>query len=365
MAERDIAEKLDGKEAKATVVELTLEPGQAGKPHRHAGPVFGYVLEGEYEYAIDDQPAKVLKAGDTFYEPTGCLHRVSRNPGEGQDPGAGHDPAPAGRQTDHGPGAGQKVGGGLPAEPRDPAPGPGGPPRARRVEGDAVGLLPRPTPSRSSRRRGRRETRPSRPPPTGPWPRPPPSGTAAAASMSVHVLPPSAVTAAVAPVFSGRLKSPPTITPWSLSRKAIEKAPAEAFPALTGVSVTDQVRPAVGGTEHPRRLGPAGHEPGVPVAAGDQAGAAGRERPLVGEDARRQVFFRERLPGLPAVVRGHQLEPPLNRVAQGEAGLLVPECEGVEERRPGRGSGTGAPTSCRRRSSCRSATRSPSPAARR
>src|SRR5262249_13070572 len=82
VADRDIAEKLDGKEAKVTVVELTLEPGQAGKPHRHAGPVFGYVLEGEYEWAIDDAPAKVLKAGDTFYEPTGCLHRVSRNPGK-------------------------------------------------------------------------------------------------------------------------------------------------------------------------------------------------------------------------------------------------------------------------------------------
>ena len=76
----DIGEKLDGKEAKATVVEVTLEPGQAGKPHRHAGPVIGYVLEGEYEWAIDDQPAKTLKAGDTFYEPTGCLHRVSKNP---------------------------------------------------------------------------------------------------------------------------------------------------------------------------------------------------------------------------------------------------------------------------------------------
>src|SRR3954471_25041141 len=76
----DIVEKLDGKETKATVVEVTLEPGQAGKPHRHAGPVIGYVLEGEYEWAIDDQPAKTLKTGDTFYEPTGCLHRVSKNP---------------------------------------------------------------------------------------------------------------------------------------------------------------------------------------------------------------------------------------------------------------------------------------------
>jgi quercetin dioxygenase-like cupin family protein len=82
VSEREIAERLDGQEAKATVVEVTLEPGQESPPHRHPGPVFGYVLEGEYEHAINDEPAKVLKAGETFYEPTGCLHRVSRNPGK-------------------------------------------------------------------------------------------------------------------------------------------------------------------------------------------------------------------------------------------------------------------------------------------
>jgi quercetin dioxygenase-like cupin family protein len=82
LSARDIAEKLDGKEAKATVIEVTLEPGQESPPHRHPGPVFGYVLEGEYEHAINDEPAKVLKIGDTFYEPTGCLHRVSKNPGK-------------------------------------------------------------------------------------------------------------------------------------------------------------------------------------------------------------------------------------------------------------------------------------------
>jgi len=80
IAERNIVEKVDGKEAKATVVEVTIEPGQAGVPHRHPGPGFGYVLEGEYELGIDDQPSKVLKQGETFYEPTGCLHRVSKNP---------------------------------------------------------------------------------------------------------------------------------------------------------------------------------------------------------------------------------------------------------------------------------------------
>ena len=80
LAVRDIAEKLDGKKAKATTVEVTLGPGESDAPHRHTGPAFGYVLEGEYEWAIDDNPTRTLKAGDTFYEPTGCLHRVSRNP---------------------------------------------------------------------------------------------------------------------------------------------------------------------------------------------------------------------------------------------------------------------------------------------
>jgi quercetin dioxygenase-like cupin family protein len=80
LSRRDIIEKLDGKVASATVKEVTFEPGQKDSPHRHAGPVFGYVLEGEYEHAIDDEPVKKYKAGDTFYEPSGCLHRVARNP---------------------------------------------------------------------------------------------------------------------------------------------------------------------------------------------------------------------------------------------------------------------------------------------
>jgi quercetin dioxygenase-like cupin family protein len=80
LSQKVITEKIDGKKAMATTVEVTLGPGESGAPHRHPGPAFGYVLEGEYEWAIDDNPARTLKAGDTFYEPTGCLHRVSRNP---------------------------------------------------------------------------------------------------------------------------------------------------------------------------------------------------------------------------------------------------------------------------------------------
>ena len=80
LSQKDIAEKLDGKKTKATTVEVTLGPGEASAPHRHPGPVFGYILEGEYEWAIDDNKPKIFKAGDTFYEPTGCLHGIGRNP---------------------------------------------------------------------------------------------------------------------------------------------------------------------------------------------------------------------------------------------------------------------------------------------
>lgn len=80
IAAHDIQEKLDGHEAAVTAVEVTIEAGQAGVPHRHPGPGLVYVLEGTYELGIDDQPTKLYKAGETFYEPTGCLHRVSRNP---------------------------------------------------------------------------------------------------------------------------------------------------------------------------------------------------------------------------------------------------------------------------------------------
>lgn len=80
LSRKDITERIDGKKAKATTVEVTLGPGESDTPHRHPGPAFGYVLEGEYEWAIDDNPGKILKVGDTFYEPTGCLHRVSKNP---------------------------------------------------------------------------------------------------------------------------------------------------------------------------------------------------------------------------------------------------------------------------------------------
>jgi len=80
LSQRDIVEKLDGKDARATVREVTIGPGQTDSAHRHTGPVFGYVLEGEYGHAMDEEPVKTYKAGETFYEPSGAVHRVARSP---------------------------------------------------------------------------------------------------------------------------------------------------------------------------------------------------------------------------------------------------------------------------------------------
>ncbi len=76
----DVEEKIAGKPARASTVEVTLRPKDASLPHRHPGPVYGYVLEGEYEFKVEGKPLRLLKAGDTFYEPIMALHEVSRNP---------------------------------------------------------------------------------------------------------------------------------------------------------------------------------------------------------------------------------------------------------------------------------------------
>ncbi|MFO0945172.1 MAG: cupin domain-containing protein [Planctomycetota bacterium] len=76
----DIEEKLAGKDASVSAVSVTIDAGQAGAPHRHPGPAFVYVIEGTYELGVDDQPTKIFHAGEVFFEPSGSLHRVSKNP---------------------------------------------------------------------------------------------------------------------------------------------------------------------------------------------------------------------------------------------------------------------------------------------
>ena len=105
LAVREIAEKLDGKETNATAVEVTLEPGQAGASHRHPGPAFGYVLEGEYEWA-DRRPAGQGAQGGRDVLRAGRVPAPGvQEPGQGEDADAGVGPAPAGREGPRHPGA--------------------------------------------------------------------------------------------------------------------------------------------------------------------------------------------------------------------------------------------------------------------
>lgn len=58
--------------AEATTVLITLPPGSPGNPpHRHPGPGFGYVVKGEMLFELEGEPERVIKAGETFWEPGG------------------------------------------------------------------------------------------------------------------------------------------------------------------------------------------------------------------------------------------------------------------------------------------------------
>lgn len=62
------------------VLHLTLEPGAAGTPpHKHPGPMIGYVLEGELDFQMADQDPVIIKAGEAFFEPYGCVHLRAAN----------------------------------------------------------------------------------------------------------------------------------------------------------------------------------------------------------------------------------------------------------------------------------------------
>ena len=74
---------LPGREVRMTLLDRV--PGNSSVPHRHPGHhTFGYVVVGTYELGVNNQPTHMLKAGDTFYEPPGTLHSVSRNAGSTQ-----------------------------------------------------------------------------------------------------------------------------------------------------------------------------------------------------------------------------------------------------------------------------------------
>jgi quercetin dioxygenase-like cupin family protein len=59
----------------AAFASLTIRPGAPPtRPHTHSGFVLGYVIEGDYLFAINNEAPRVVHAGEIFYEPPGATH---------------------------------------------------------------------------------------------------------------------------------------------------------------------------------------------------------------------------------------------------------------------------------------------------
>lgn len=51
---------------------VTFPPGSPGAPpHRHPGPIYGYVVTGAITFELEGQPERVIRAGEAFFEPGG------------------------------------------------------------------------------------------------------------------------------------------------------------------------------------------------------------------------------------------------------------------------------------------------------
>ncbi len=70
---------IGGKSMVAVVV--TYPPGAKSPAHRHARSAFIYahVLSGAIRSQVGDEPARVYRAGEGFYELPGSHHRISEN----------------------------------------------------------------------------------------------------------------------------------------------------------------------------------------------------------------------------------------------------------------------------------------------
>lgn len=70
---------LDGRQLKATLVEVRYGPGGSSPAHSHPCPVIGYVVAGALRSGVRGESVRVYHAGETFYEPPNGVHAVSAN----------------------------------------------------------------------------------------------------------------------------------------------------------------------------------------------------------------------------------------------------------------------------------------------
>lgn len=70
---------LDGRRLRATVVELSYEPGGTSPAHSHPCPVLVYVIEGAIKSRVNGGPEVTYRAGESFYEAPHGSHDFSAN----------------------------------------------------------------------------------------------------------------------------------------------------------------------------------------------------------------------------------------------------------------------------------------------
>jgi quercetin dioxygenase-like cupin family protein len=79
-----IDQKIDSIENPEVFLQVVeLGSGVQAGAHRHPGPVFGYVIEGELLTQVEGTGPVTYKAGDAFYEPAGHVHLQAKNAGQG------------------------------------------------------------------------------------------------------------------------------------------------------------------------------------------------------------------------------------------------------------------------------------------
>jgi quercetin dioxygenase-like cupin family protein len=66
------------------VKRIEFVPGQATGLHAHPCPVVGYIVAGSVLFQVDGEPARILRAGDAFFEPANhkMLHFDNASPAE-------------------------------------------------------------------------------------------------------------------------------------------------------------------------------------------------------------------------------------------------------------------------------------------
>jgi quercetin dioxygenase-like cupin family protein len=69
---------LPGKRLVSHIVDYP--PGASSVPHRHGSAfVYAYVVSGAVRSQVDDEPVRVYRPGETWFESPGSYHRVSEN----------------------------------------------------------------------------------------------------------------------------------------------------------------------------------------------------------------------------------------------------------------------------------------------